>query len=267
MPAPAIILELVERFERNLAAYKSGSYNETQVSREFLDPFFKALGWDANNRQGWAEAYKEVIHEDAIKVGGATKAPDYCFRVGGAAQVLPRSQKARRQHQGRFSSSVPASPLRLVAPNCRSPSSATSRNSPSTTAASNPTRHDKAATGAHSLLRLYRNTSTQWDEIAAVFSRTPSSKAPSTSSPDRTRTSAAPRKWTTNFSPRSKAGAIVLARNLALRNPQTEQRELNYAVQGTIDRIIFLRICEERGIEPYGRLQQLLQRRQRLCAP
>ncbi|MFA4964407.1 MAG: N-6 DNA methylase, partial [Thermoleophilia bacterium] len=49
----------------------------------------------------------------------------------------------------------------------------------------------------------------------------------------------------------------ALARNLALRNPGLSQRELNYAVQATIDRIIFLRICEDRGIEPYGRLQGL----------
>lgn len=50
----------------------------------------------------------------------------------------------------------------------------------------------------------------------------------------------------------------VLARNLALRNPGLTQRELNFAVQRTIDRIIFLRICEDRGIENYGRLQSLL---------
>ena len=39
--------------------------------------------------------------------------------------------------------------------------------------------------------------------------------------------------------------------------PTLTQRELNYAVQTTIDRIIFLRICEDRGIETYGRLQGL----------
>jgi hypothetical protein len=33
---------------------------------------------------------------------------------------------------------------------------------------------------------------------------------------------------------------------------------LNEAVQKTIDRIVFLRMCEDRGIEPYGRLQPLL---------
>jgi hypothetical protein len=49
----------------------------------------------------------------------------------------------------------------------------------------------------------------------------------------------------------------LLARHMALRNPELTQRELNYAVQTIIDRIIFLRICEDRGIEPYGRLATL----------
>ena len=79
MTAPANILELVERFDRNLEAYKKGKYNETQLRREFIDPFFEELGWDIANKKGYAEAYKDVIHEDAIKVGGATKAPDYCL--------------------------------------------------------------------------------------------------------------------------------------------------------------------------------------------
>ena len=72
MSAPQIILDLIERFERNLDDYKSGVYNETQVRREFIDPFFEALGWDVNNKEGNAEAYKDVIHEDAVKVSGVT---------------------------------------------------------------------------------------------------------------------------------------------------------------------------------------------------
>jgi hypothetical protein len=79
---------LVERFDRNRDAYRSGQYNETQLRREFLDPLFKALGWDIDNEQGYAEAYKDVIHEDAIRVGEATKAPDYCFRIGGSRKFF-----------------------------------------------------------------------------------------------------------------------------------------------------------------------------------
>ena len=77
------ISDLVERFQRNIEAYHSPVYNETQLRREFIDPFFEALGWDVANKAGYAEQYKDVIHEDAIKIAGATKAPDYCFRIGG----------------------------------------------------------------------------------------------------------------------------------------------------------------------------------------
>src|SRR5882672_4976199 len=90
---PPEILELIERFDRNIESYRSHGYNETQVRREFLDPFFKALGWDIDNEQGYAEAYKDVIHEDAIKVGEATKAPDYCFRIGGARKFFLEAKK------------------------------------------------------------------------------------------------------------------------------------------------------------------------------
>lgn len=68
MPAPAAILDLVARFGEHIDAYKSGSYNETQLRRDFLDPMFKELGWDMDNKAGYAEAYRDVIHEDQVKV-------------------------------------------------------------------------------------------------------------------------------------------------------------------------------------------------------
>jgi predicted type IV restriction endonuclease len=87
------ILSLVERFNQSRDAYISGEYNETQLRREFLDPFFTALGWDVDNKQGFAEAYKDVIHEDAIKIGTATKAPDYSFRIGGIRKYFVEAKK------------------------------------------------------------------------------------------------------------------------------------------------------------------------------
>ena len=63
---PSEVLTLVDRFNQNLESYRSGKYNETQLRQEFLNPLFEALGWDMTNRAGYAEAYKEVIHEDTI---------------------------------------------------------------------------------------------------------------------------------------------------------------------------------------------------------
>ena len=54
--------------------------------------------------------------------------------------------------------------------------------------------------------------------------------------------------------------AEALARNMALRNPQLSDEDLNKAVQLTIDRIIFLRMAEDRGIEQDERLLKLTER-------
>ncbi len=90
MKVPKEVGKLVKRFRENREAYLSSEYNEAQLRREFLDPLFKALGWDIDNEEGYAETYKDVVHEDAIKIGGATKAPDYAFRIGGTRKFFVR---------------------------------------------------------------------------------------------------------------------------------------------------------------------------------
>lgn len=82
-PCPAAVLRLVERFGEHVDVYRRGDYNETLLRRDFLDPLFESLGWDVANRASETEACREVVHEDRVKVGGATKAPDYAFRIGG----------------------------------------------------------------------------------------------------------------------------------------------------------------------------------------
>src|SRR6266542_4474039 len=81
--APQNLQNLIQRFRRNADEYRSSSYNEAQLRQDFLNPLFKLLGWDIDNEEGASERYKQVIHEDSIKINGDTKAPDYCFRVGG----------------------------------------------------------------------------------------------------------------------------------------------------------------------------------------
>ena len=92
MPAPRQILDLIDRFADNEDSYRS-AYNETQVRVEFIDPFFKSLGCDIHNELGFAEAFKDVIHEDEIKVSGATKAPDYSFRIGGTRKFFLEAKR------------------------------------------------------------------------------------------------------------------------------------------------------------------------------
>ena len=77
------VSKLANKFELNEYKYKNQNYNEEELKTEFLNPMFKSLGWDVNNELNLAPQYKEVVFEDSIKVGDKSRAPDYCFRLGG----------------------------------------------------------------------------------------------------------------------------------------------------------------------------------------
>jgi type I restriction-modification system DNA methylase subunit len=252
MPAPQIILDLIERFERNLEAYKSGSYNETQARREFIDPFFEALGWDVNNCEGNAEAYKDVIHEDAVKVGGITKAPDYSFRIGGVRKFFVEAKKpsivvkddpapAFQVRRYAWSAKLPLSIVtdfeELAVYDCRI----------------KPDQKDRADK-ARVKYYTFRQYVEKWDEIAAIFSKNAILKGSFDKYAESHKAKRGTAEVDNAFLEEIESWRDILARNIALRN-SLNVRELNESVQRTIDRIIFLRIAEDRGIEEYGSLR------------
>ncbi len=253
---PTQIAELIATFDQNLDAYHTAAFGETEARVEFINPFFEALGWDVANRAGYAEAYKDVIHEDAIKIGGATKAPDYCFRIGGMRRFFLEAKKPATNIKDDTS---PAFQLRRYAWSAKLPLSILTNFQEFAVydCRIKPDQADRAST-ARILYLTYAEYTPRWDEIAAIFSRDAVLKG----SFDRYAESSRGKKGTAAvdaaFLKEIEAWRDALARNLALRNPGLTQRELNFAVQRTIDRIIFLRMCEDRGIEPYGQLQALL---------
>ena len=80
---PQRLFDLVQKFTEHREAYLRPEYKEAQLRKEFIDPLLEILGWDVANTAGYAEAYKDVVHEDAIRIEGAPKTPDYSIRIGG----------------------------------------------------------------------------------------------------------------------------------------------------------------------------------------
>jgi hypothetical protein len=243
---------LIERHNRNAEAYKSTQYNETQLRREFLDPLFVALGWDVDNKKGYAEAYKDVVHEDAIKIGGVTKAPDYSFRIGGTRKFFVEAKKpsihikedidsAFQLRRYAWSAKLPLSILtnfeEFAVYDCRI----------------KPDKTDKASTG-RILYFTCAEYGKRFEEIVSIFSRDAVLKGSFDKYAESTKTKKGTAEVDAAFLKEIESWREILAHILALRNPDLSQRNLNFAVQTTIDRIIFLRICEDRGIEDYGRL-------------
>ncbi|HEX9659743.1 MAG TPA: N-6 DNA methylase, partial [Rhodothermales bacterium] len=255
MRAPDSVIELVERFDRQREAYRSGDYNEARLRREFLDPFFSALGWDMDNRRGYAEPYKDVIHEDSIKVGGGTKAPDYCFRIGATRKFFVEAKKPAVNIKEDVS---PAYQLRRYAWTAKLPLSILTDFEEFAVYDCRVRPHlDDKASVARTLYLTFDKYPEGWEEIAGRFSR----EAVLKGSFDAYAELGKGRRGTTEvddaFLEEIENWRERLAKNIAERNQSITQDDLNFAVQRTIDRIVFLRICEDRGVEAYERLKNL----------
>ena len=255
MTAPDTIKSLVDRFKNNHEAYRAGKYNETQLRREFLDPFFEALGWDLLNKQGYAEMYKDVIHEDSLEIEGENKAPDYAFRIGGQRKFFVEAKKPAVNIENNIQ---PAFQVRRYAWSAKLPISILTdfeefavydcRNKPD--------KKDKASVGRVALYS-YKDYIEKWDEIAAIFSRDAVLKGSFDQYAEGMKTKKGTTEVDDAFLIEIERWRDLLAKNIALRNESLNVRELNYAVQMTIDRIVFLRICEDRGVERDGQLKEI----------
>lgn len=73
------IEELVERYKANQPEYECSEYLESQLRTDFIDEFFKALGWDITNKNKLSRLQREVL----VEKGDTTGRPDYSFRVMG----------------------------------------------------------------------------------------------------------------------------------------------------------------------------------------
>lgn len=256
MPLPAEIAALVETFAAHEDAYTAPEFKEAQVRQQFIDPLFAALGWDVANTAGYAEAYKEVIHEDALKIGGETKAPDYSFRIGGNRKFFVEAKKPAvliKDHP------EPAYQLRRYSWSAKLPLGILTDFQEF---AVYDTRVKPAPTDKASAARLfycrYDELEKHWDFIAGTFAK----EAVLKGSFDKYAAATKGKRGTATvddaFLGEIETWRDRLARNLALRNPALDVRGLNFAVQRIIDRLVFLRIAEDRGNEPFGQLQALL---------
>lgn len=251
------IQELVTRFSEHLTAYKNSEYNETQTRRDFIDPFFKALGWDIDNKQGLAESYREVIHEDRVKIGKATKSPDYSFRLSGGHRLFfveakkpsiaikddiqPAYQVRRYGWSAKLNVSIITDFEEFAIYDCTK----------------KPSLNDRSSVARVKYI-TYNDYVSEWDFLWNTFSKESVLKG----SFDKFIASNADKKGTSTvdkeFLYSLDQWRNILAKTISKENKQLDEDELNFVVQQTLDRIIFLRICEDRRIEPYGSLKECL---------
>src|SRR5450759_724642 len=251
------ISDLVVRFDEQYASYKNPEYNETLTRRDFIDPFFKALGWDIDNEAGNAEAYREVIHEDKVKVGKATKAPDYSFRLEGGKRLF--FVEAKKPSVAVKDDIHPAYQIRRYGWSAKHPISIiTDFEEFAIYDLSKKPKPDDKPSVARIKYFTYKDYLKEFDFIWEIFSKEQVLKG----SFDKFIQSDTHKKGTTSvdkdFLESLDRWRTYLAVNISWNNKNLDEDEINFAVQQTIDRIIFLRIAEDRSVEPYGNLKHAI---------
>lgn len=251
------VAKLSHYFEINRAAFLAAGVKEAHVRQTLIDPFFEALGWDVRNTARTAPQYREVVPEDSLDIEGQQKAPDYAFRVG---QTLKFYAEAKKCGVNISTDPGPAYQLRRYGWNAKIPLSLLTDFEELSVydCTSRPRPNDKAS---HARILYFRfdEYTDRWRELWDIFSR----EAVWSGAFDNY--AASKRKRGTSevdaeFLKEIEGWRDALARNFALRNGDLSTDDLNAAVQTTIDRVIFLRMAEDRRLEPEQQLLKLCER-------
>ncbi len=84
---------MVDQFGRNIAQYKSSAYDEASLRQEFLNPLFRSLGWDIENKAGLIPQHREVEIESRTEIAGRQKRADYLFRTDRQDRFICEAKK------------------------------------------------------------------------------------------------------------------------------------------------------------------------------
>ena len=207
-----------------------------------------------DNEQHFAPQYREVIHEDRIEIEGKPKAPDYSFRIGTERKFFVEAKAAFVNVEKEM---APSFQLRRYSWSGKLPVSILTDFEEfsiyDTTI--EPKVSDRADIARIKYLQ-FQNYPDEIDYLWDTFSK----EAVWSGSFDKF----AKKERRGNelvdkaFLKEIEQWRNLLAKDIAVNNPRIDIFQLNEAVQKIIDRIIFLRIAEDRGIERYETLKEII---------
>ena len=97
---------LVEAFHKNLSYYKSSAYDEPALRNDFLNRLWRALGWDLENRAALPQSLREVELETRVEIRGRKKRADYIFRTDGIDRFVCEAKKPKEELTSKYAYQV-----------------------------------------------------------------------------------------------------------------------------------------------------------------
>ena len=264
---------LVTAFARQFADLTSPGYAEAQLRDDFLNPLFRALGWDLENKAGHIQNDREVEIESRTDIAGKAKRADYLFRTDGTNRFVCEAKKPREILGPKF-----AFQAKRYAWNKSLPLAVLSDfeeikiyvvgGKP------HPERPDEGLWKRWHFKEFQAVAKEIWDLLSrpavaagsidalldSLPKRAPTGRGKAKQlyliKPDRTRS------LDTEFLAFLDEARRSLGSDLVKHNPEGDVRDvvrLTEAVQHILDRLLFLRICEDRDIDTGTRLDSIVQ--------
>lgn len=237
--------KLVDRFKVDETRFtaSSSTFQETEVRVEYIDPLFALMGWQMHNSIGLPTALRDVLREESHQTESSTKKPDYTFRIATVRKFFLEAKRpsvdVRTNKDSAFqvrSYGYTAGHHIAVLSNFR------------TLRIYNVQLEPKANDDADVGLIMsidYEDYVSRFDEILAVLGRDQVALGSLGALSSNIKSIPA----NASFLNRINNWRVRIAQDLSSRYPLLTIEELSDFTQKIINRIIFIRMCEDRGIE------------------
>jgi succinate dehydrogenase flavin-adding protein (antitoxin of CptAB toxin-antitoxin module) len=248
------VKELIEKYSADRNYYLTNKYNETMLRSDFLDPFFELLGWDIKNNAGKPTNEREVILEEALKENASehSKKPDYTFRLFSEREFFLEAKKPCVSIE---SNNDTAKQVRRYGFTAKLKISILS-NFEYLIIYDTSVKVEKEDTFQKALVKKYHYTEyeNKFDEIKELIGK------------ESVYSGAFEIEWK-NIEAKINQYSIddlflhqinewrtLLGSEIYKHDPKIGEQHLNDIVQSYLNRILFLRVCEDRNLEEYQTL-------------
>ena len=251
----AQITDLVNAFTIEGKAFKAATYNETQFRNDFLDPFLMSFGWDVKNESGKTQFFRDVIQEESINVEDelSKKSPDYTLRVQGIRKLfveakkpfvdINKSSKAGFQTRrygwnANLGISILSNFDKLIIYDCRYKPDVKDDEHVARICVFDFHDYIPSFNNIYDLISFDSASSGRLDDLYSIYERVGET-------------------FDSYFLQQIENWRQKLAQSAIRRNGQLGSEKVNFLIQRLLNRIVFLRICEDRTIEKYETLKNI----------
>ena len=248
------IKQLIEKYTADRDYYLTSRYNETLLRSDFLDPFFELLGWDIKNNAGKQTNEREVILEEALKANASehSKKPDYTFRLFSERKFFLEAKKPCVSIE---SNNDTAKQVRRYGFTAKLKISVLS-NFEYLIIYDTSVKVEKDDNYTKALVKKYHYTEyeSKFEEIKQLIGKKSVYSGAFETEWKEIESKINQYSIDNLFLNQINEWRKALGTEIFKHEPKIDEQQLNDIVQSYINRIIFLRVCEDRNLEDYQTL-------------